>query len=1267
MRPRSLLLAAVLLALPIQAAVRGRVVDEEGAPVEGVVVKAFARQTGEAFHARLLSDAPEPQPVATATTAKDGSFSLDIKGAGVVDLLAGAPGQQAAGVQAVDGEDFAALILRPAKARSVRVTAAGKPVAGALLAGRFATARTDKEGVVESTDLLEAAYVVHPGFAITAAAPSVALSAGVAVRGRVVAADGATPVANATVFVDGWPLGRSADDGSFVISHAPQRWRSVSAREGQRIGAVSRKDPASYTIALRRGATVSGVVRSAKSNLPIAGAMINLSREGDSSGSRSAITDPKGTFSIPAVPEGHFRVFASHPAFSARPREMRVGAGERAHHDVTMTPLVRVSGLVIDEEKKPVAGASIAPISRTGRPAALTGSDGRFSLTLDPEQSSRGGRLVARKKGYAPGLAGPLEVVDGQVKSDAAIVLPRGFELRLRVVDRAGNPLPEEPVRLLGEEADQPVPGVNRLVICGEPYWPCRTGADGVSAIRVTEGRYKAGAGGNAGARSDLLAQTVSARASLLTITLDRGVEISGRVVFPDGSPAIDTPVTILLGLNPEEPGTPASSTSANADGSFTLTNVPPGRVMLIGRMQGRFPVTPLEVTAPATDVVITIPRPIRIEGRVVDKATMQPVREFRIGIRRPRSGGYNTDMQSFVSDDGTFSLDNIPEEAIGLIAMAQGFAPAVLSDVTARREPLTFQLEPGAKITARVSSDGRPLGNAQVSLHSQASRTMSSSQPLTESEGVYVFDSLAAGDYSLTVMKQGYRDARESVEAVVGADTEVSIDLERGRTVEGRVVDAEGAAVEGARVTARSERSRSTRSDARGAFVIEGLPDNAIVLVAEKTGFLIGQADAAPSSQSVTITLQRGGVISGRVVGLTDRDLAAVRVNAWGGESRPSARVDPSGNFTVEGLPDGEMTVRAVIPGPPMRQTQSKVVDVVNGSAPFVELEFPAGIPVRGRITRNGAAAPGVQISFSNSSDQSGWNASRADGTYEVNVPTAGDYNVTVRSGAEMPFDGGKVSVAGPTTHDIDIRGAGLRGRVVDDATGAPIGGAVVYLIRTKPRGAGFHTPTDSDGTFSAESLSPGTYSVRATKQRYGTETQTVDVVEGVPVNLEFRIHTGERTPLRVVDALDNRPVDSAHINIIDDQKQVVFSGPLMRGGDGGLAVWLLPGRYNAQVWAMHYAPESISIVVPGPEMTIALRRSGRMVVRTTRQGALRVRIRNLQIDQVVGTASLPPGLFNNIAAGSYTVELIDSDQRTLDAKSAVVNPGQTTTVTFD
>src|SRR5258706_8723847 len=98
----------------------------------------------------------------------------------------------------------------------------------------------------------------------------------------------------------------------------------------------------------------------------------------------------------------------------------------------------------------------------------------------------------------------------------------------------------------------------------------------------------------------------------------------------------------------------------------------------------------------------------------------------------------------------------------------------------------------------------------------------------------------------------------------------------------------------------------------------------------------------ALPQTRPLTLTLDTGATITGRVSGLPAEQLPQVMVSASGGTSRNQTNADSSGNFTLPGMPDGQVRVDAIlIAGGQRRMAPSKTIVIENGVSPAVEINF--------------------------------------------------------------------------------------------------------------------------------------------------------------------------------------------------------------------------------------------------------------------------------------------------------------------------------------
>jgi len=1276
MRRFSLLLL-VLVSAAANAAVTGTVVGTDGAPIAGARVRVFAREPFSAIAARLLSATPDPAPLATAQSAADGRFSIDVKGNAAVDLVVDAADRDPAALYAADGDDAGAVVLRPAdKARRVKVTAGGKPLPSALVyLGHSLLVRTDAEGTFAGAFTGETPFVIHPDHGAGVIAErngEVEFPRGTAVRGRVVARDGKTPVAGATISAGGWPLARSGGDGAFSIAHAPARLRALVAVSGSDAGAALLDGAKPVEIRLGTAAALSGTV-TAKGGAPVAGATVTLTHNGEI---YSAVSDAKGNYAIAAVPAATYDAQAFHPAYvNASVPTMRVAPS--ATHAFVLPPRSRIRGTVVDEDKKPVAGAFVGTPFLPANNIVMTTPAGEFSLRVIPLGQTF---ILASKNGYATTASAPLTIEAGETKSGVALTLRRGFPLQVKVVDAGKQPVANANVDLLtaldsrgvGRSAPLPCSVADRV--------KCRTtGPDGTLETRIGEGKYDVYLSGDFVAKV-LREQALTARSSPFVVTVERGADVAGRVIFGDGTPVADARVSPMNG------GPAAAVTDAN--GAFTLKQLPRLATSIVAATTDDMPVrsVPVKVTPPARDVTITIPTPARIEGRVIDRATSQPVTSFTVTAVQRGTGGGNRGVD-VTSDDGAFSLKRVQPGALDVRVTAAGYVNGVVSDLVVEEgKALTgveVKLDRGGRVVGHVNAAGSSAAGVRVRGTTRSNRMPPVTN--TDANGDYTLDNVPPGDVTIDFAKDGFVTKRKSVEVAAGKDARVDVDLDRGREVHGRVADKSGQPIAGARVAAATTTApfaASATSDSDGQFTISGLEDGHYRISAQKNGYVstsIEDVDPA-AAQPLTLTLDRGATLNGRVVGLPAEELGQVRVSASGRNSGSSAQTDAGGNFTLTGLPDGTVNVIAYRQGMPMRQSPPKTVEVMNGNAPTVEIDFSAGITIRGRVTRNGVAVSGGNVMFVPKERGAPYRLAQgmiaADGTYEVSGAEPGDYDVRVNTmGAyndAMPY-----TVVSNAVFDIDLKGASVHGVALDAATGAPLPDVRVYATPTTPGlRAGRNAVSDSDGRFTLDTLPDGGFMVRGDREHYATASQAITVSGGAAQPVELRLTRGSDLAVRIVDADNGTAIDGT-VTLVDDQKHYLTTGS-GRGDDGATHVWAAPGRYTANVHASGYMMESVGVTVPGPEVRVALTRTAALVITSRSGGMFRLASPMMPPSGVGGVIrdvgrviSVRPGErvpLNSLRPGAMEVDKVSADGKTvLRAYTVTLVAGQTVTLDAD
>lgn len=304
----------------------------------------------------------------------------------------------------------------------------------------------------------------------------------------------------------------------------------------------------------------------------------------------------------------------------------------------------------------------------------------------------------------------------------------------------------------------------------------------------------------------------------------------------------------------------------------------------------------------------------------------------------------------------------------------------------------------------------------------------------------------------------------------------------------------------------AGSRTTRATMSDLEGRFRFEGLPAESYRVGAAKAPYL-GDA-VAVGGGDVVVTLQRGAVITGRVLDASGQPRRSVPLRV-SGDALAVPQVlsaDRTGEYRVHSLPAGEYTIEvtagehaatrvsvntgqtvvaptlasaAPAPGPgPMINGQPFRTDITQGTASII------GQVVDER-TRAPIADIGLTVQRTNTLLRTD-----ASGYFRLQNIAAGEYASRVNDPNYTPTSAALVPVAdGELASGIVLAAATLGGLsgVVRDAAGDPVVGMRVQAFRPQvtatiellfPRGADV---TDDLGAYAIGGLPPGDYLVCA------------------------------------------------------------------------------------------------------------------------------------------------------------------------------------------
>jgi protocatechuate 3,4-dioxygenase beta subunit len=1335
---RRLLCVAVVLSAfvaPLRAAVVGTVINIDGKGVSGATVSLFAPELIAAQGPRLLSAEPQRKPLATVTTDSGGRFSLDVpKEQPVVDVRVEATGYAPVGGRYTADDDAGAILLTQAATVRGTITASGKPVANATVAiygNAELTTRTDAEGHYSVPDLSRWAFrviVLHPDFAIYdeligpntgKKGPDFSMSAGVSVSGRVVGEDGTTPAADAQLFLDGWPAGKTAADGTFKIVHAKTDWSNVEARSGERVAQRARKDGTSPMLKLAKGGTVSGNVRDVKSQLPLVGVRIALAPSGNfgaREAAHDAITDAKGNFTMSSLVPATYDVRPTRPGYAINNvQAVSVKSGGAVQKALYATAHGRISGTIVDEDKRGVAAAHVATraAARNGMFAMMNimrgsgGSDGYSApdghFVLRNVETDADLQVDALKRGYPGAKSATLKLAAGERKSGVTITIPRGIAVKGKVTDKDHKPLSGVAVEAVESSADA-MGRMQRVVmsnIMGNRNDDLvRTGSDGTFSVQVKEGTYDLVFKREGFSAKTVRGTKVDANTKPVEVALDPGVDIAGRVTR-SGAGVEGARVNAISqgGFNGAVTG---------PDGTFRISDLTPGQMMLNVTKQDSFIQEMRSVTAPAQDVNIDLPPGGRITGHVVDKSSHQPVTSFMAGVTTSRSGGgmvmVMPPMQKqFTSDDGSFVLEGVKPGSTEVVVNAPGYTTARVPNLEVEDgkslPDVEVDVETGAKLTGRVTGpDGSPIAGVMVSedqMAGGASRVMrfnaTNNGGSSDPNGEYSIDTLEPGDKTFTFSRSGYIAQQKTVTVAAGKDTRLDVQLSNGSRVSGFVVTDGGAPIADATVRAASasemDGGRQATTDGNGAFTIEALAPGHYAFTATKAGYApntLRDVDIATSGP-VRVILKSGGVITGQVTGLTAQELEQTTVTAsvsssggggpFGGGAGTSAPVDAGGNFRLEGAPSGTVRVSArtgAMFGGASKTAAPKTVELEAGGTAQVQIDFKSSTVIAGKITRNNVPVANAQITFipRGAKSQTVSSASAdSNGHYEVSGLDDGTYSVQVVDMARLSPFATQYEVHGSDTFDITIKTVTVRGRVVDAGDSHPLNEATIDLRQSNGQSifGGGGGSTDSDGRFTIENVAAGTYQITADKTGYGHDSRQITIGDSSPDDVQFQLSPSDGITIQAVDVRDHTPLTLSVIRVVDAQGNELPSSGFFRSSSETVRLSLAPGVYRVTVIAQNYAAQTVSMSSPS-QQTVSFSPGGTLVLHSKESTVRRARLIDAAgvihglnpISQ--GISPLPPGTsqINNIAAGHYTLQILDNTDRVTKSVDIDVVDGQ-------
>lgn len=918
-------------------------------------------------------------------------------------------------------------------------------------------------------------------------------------------------------------------------------WRPLRA-EGERV----------RVIGLEPSRLVAGRVVAAETGKPVSGALV-WSPE-------AALTPPvvsgaDGTFQLRLPVRFRREIRAAAPGRFPAGAEVPPGAGA-APVTLSLAPAAVIAGSVVDERGGALSGCFLVTVDPADaeKPPRLGWSrpDGSFRLAgLLP---GRKYAVMATQEGFAPGNAEVTAPPAGKASPPLRIVLTRGQRAFGRVVDEEGRPV--SGVRLTLEPAfeDEPPPfeeiegqeeetGFTVMVLEGSSdargAFEIANVSAGTFLLRATREGFAAFS------KEGVEIAAGPGPTDFGTITLERGVSIEGRVTDSKGRPVEGAEVTATPSISLDALGTSGVTSQqpveTGADGSFRIGALKRGeRYDLFIRHTGHVPTTAPGVEAPAEDVKIVLQTARTLSGRVVGPER-EPVPGAEIAATEETKASFDGAGYEFTSTrplavtdaEGRFVIADLEAGILNLVVSARQYRTRRLEGFRMPDEDvedLEIVLDRGARLEGRVvDGEGEPVARARLEARLQGGEGGSGpdSQPAAVSgaDGSYVLEGLETAQYRI-VVESPTHGRTDAFAAISPGTNRLDIVFERGVEVTGRAVDESGAPVAGAAVILSalpSGRGFDTVSAEDGSFRFPAVRDGLFRLTGQARGFSKAAAPgeiqiAGQPLRGLELRFTRGVTLTGRLLGLSPAELRSAWVQAYSARSEEGFRssgqgtVEADGRYSLSGLTPGEWDVIATAgSGRTAQGTLQLAAGVRN---PVLDIEFPRGFTLTGRVLLDGAPWSGVQVIANQVDDDesgSGMAMTAYDGRFTIPSLPPGQYSLVVTSFGGLGYNQA-VEITGDRDVTIDVATGRLSGRVVSAAGGDPVSGALVSLEGVDPDlGSTFLGPsvrTDEAGAFEIPRLAPGTYKVSIVREGFGPAEAALVVRPGGAEVLEIPLN---------------------------------------------------------------------------------------------------------------------------------------------------------------
>jgi hypothetical protein len=260
------------------------------------------------------------------------------------------------------------------------------------------------------------------------------------------------------------------------------------------------------------------------------------------------------------------------------------------------------------------------------------------------------------------------------------------------------------------------------------------------------------------------------------------------------------------------------------------------------------------------------------------------------------------------------------------------------------------------------------------------------------------------------------------------------------------------------------------------------------------------------------------------------------------------------------------------------------------------LDLEFPSGFTLSGRLLRAGQPLSGAMVSAHSADvDSGGLGRSDTQGAFRIEALKAGTYDLLVRTLSAVQVHKESLEITADREVEIDLPALDVRGRVVDADDGSPIAEAAIALEPAQPdssmiTGVAGRMQTGPDGTFVLEAGAEGDYRVVARKDGYAPAEAPLHLAASGADDVKVAMTPSAGLRFTVRDATGNPPA-AVSAALLDPSGRVLLAGNYPVGEGGRVRISEAPaGHWLLLVAGSSSATATVAADVPGPALAVVL-----------------------------------------------------------------------------